>query len=96
MGFLGRRQNAAIVALCAVIAAALDVLQLSRPGYLLGGTPDISVYLGTAVRLVHGALPYRDFVLVQPPGSTLLLSPAFWWEGWSGTTDGFRPWSPVG
>ena len=76
MGFLGRRQNAAIVALCAVIAAALDALQLSRPGYLLGGTPDISVYLGTAVRLVHGALPYRDFVLVQPPGSTLLLSPA--------------------
>ncbi|MGD0448022.1 MAG: hypothetical protein ABSB36_05315 [Candidatus Dormibacteria bacterium] len=75
-GFLGRRQNATVVALCAVIAAALDALQLSRPGYLLGGTPDISVYLGTAIRLVHGALPYRDFVLVQPPGSTLLLSPA--------------------
>jgi hypothetical protein len=76
MGFLGRRQNATIVALCAVIAVALDALQLSRPGYLLGGTPDISVYLGTAVRFVHGVLPYRDFVLVQPPGSTLLLSPA--------------------
>ena len=75
-GFLGRRQNATVVALCTVIAAALDALQLSRPGYLLGGTPDISVYLGTAIRLVHGALPYRDFVLVQPPGSTLLLSPA--------------------
>jgi alpha-1,2-mannosyltransferase len=75
-GLLGRGPNAPTVALCALIAAALDALQLSRPGYLLGGTADISVYLGTAVRLIHGVLPYRDFVVVQPPGSTLLLSPA--------------------
>jgi hypothetical protein len=75
-GLLRRHPNATIVALCALVAAALDALQLGRPGYLLGGTPDISVYLGAAIRLVHGALPYRDFVLVQPPGSTLLLSPA--------------------
>ena len=75
-GSVGRHPNATIVALCAAVAAALDALQLARPGYLLGGTPDISVYLGTAVRLVHGILPYRDFVLVQPPGGTLLLSPA--------------------
>jgi hypothetical protein len=75
-GLLRRHPNATIVALCALVAVALDALQLSRPGYLLGGTPDISVYLGAAVRLVHGVLPYRDFVLVQPPGSTLLLSPA--------------------
>jgi hypothetical protein len=65
-----------IVAVCTLAAAGLDGLQLSRPGYLLGSTADISVYLGAAVRLVHGALPYRDFVLVQPPGIALLLSPA--------------------
>ena len=75
-GLLRRHPNATMVALCALVAATLDALQLSRPGYLLGGTPDISVYLGAAIRLVHGVLPYRDFVLVQPPGSTLLLSPA--------------------
>jgi alpha-1,2-mannosyltransferase len=64
------------IAACAAVAVALDALQLSRPGYLLGGTPDIGVWFGSAVRLVHGALPYRDFVLVQPPGVVLLLSPA--------------------
>src|ERR1035438_891598 len=75
-GFLSRRPNATVVALCALAAAALDGLQLSRPGYLVGSTADIAVYLGAAVRLVHGVVPYRDFVLVQPPGITLLLSPA--------------------
>jgi hypothetical protein len=75
-GRLGDRPTATVILLCALAAAALDALQLGRPGYLLGSTPDISVYLGAAVRLVHGVLPYRDFVLVQPPGSTLLLSPA--------------------
>ena len=25
---------------------------------------------------MHGALPYRDFIIVQPPGITLLMSPA--------------------
>jgi len=73
---LGDRPTATVILLCAVVAAALDGLQLSRPGYLVGRTADIAVYLGSAVRLVHGAVPYRDFVLVQPPGSTLLLSPA--------------------
>ena len=38
-------------------------------------TPDVAVYLGAAVRLVQGLLPYRDFVFVQPPGSILLLTP---------------------
>jgi hypothetical protein len=27
------------------------------------------------VRLVHGALPYRDFIMVQPPGITLIMAP---------------------
>ena len=38
-------------------------------------TPDVSVYLAGSVRLLQGAVPYRDFVFVQPPGSTLLLVP---------------------
>src|ERR1022692_4071857 len=32
--------------------------------------------LGSALRLVNGAVPYRDFVIVQPPGITLLMLPA--------------------
>jgi alpha-1,2-mannosyltransferase len=37
---------------------------------------DDGPYFGSAVRLTQGILPYRDFVLVQPPGITLLMLPA--------------------
>ena len=60
---------------CVLASAGVDALQLSRPGYLFGATPDVSVYLAGAVRLVHGAVAYRDFVFVQPPGIVVLLSP---------------------
>jgi hypothetical protein len=36
---------------------------------------DDGVWFGAAVRLADGALPYRDFVLDQPPGVPLLLTP---------------------
>ena len=51
--------------------------QYTRPGFLLGVTEyDDGPYFGSAVRLVHGSLPYKNFILVQPPGITLLMSPA--------------------
>lgn len=50
--------------------------QLHQRGFLFGITEyDDGVYFGNAVRLVHGALPYRDFVSVDPPGMMLALSP---------------------
>src|SRR5437763_7129595 len=50
--------------------------QYTRPGFLFGiNEYDDGPYFGSAVRLVHGVLPYRSFVLVQPPGITLLMSP---------------------
>jgi alpha-1,2-mannosyltransferase len=65
----------AIVAFSA-LALALRMYQLARPGFLLGVSEyDDGVYFGSAVRLVHGALPYRDYVLVQPPGIVLLMTP---------------------
>jgi Glycosyltransferase family 87 len=65
-----------VVLLATVLALALRLYQLTRPGYLLGVTEyDDAVDLGVAVRLVHGVLPYRDFVLVQPPGIALLMAP---------------------
>ena len=69
------RASLAVIAAAAVTAALIDILQLCRPGYLFGITPDVSVWLGAAIRLVHGAVPYRDFVFDQPPGIALLLSP---------------------
>ena len=64
-----------IILVCILAGIGIDALQLSRPGFLFGGTSDISVYLAGAIRLIHGAIPYRDFVFVQPPGIVVLLSP---------------------
>jgi hypothetical protein len=65
-----------VILAATVLALALRLLQLTRPGHLLGITEyDDGVYFGAAVRLVHGVLPYRDFILVQPPGIVLLMTP---------------------
>jgi alpha-1,2-mannosyltransferase len=65
------------IAAATLLALGLRLWQLGRPGYLLGLTEyDDGPYFGSAVHLVQGVLPYRDFVLVQPPGITLLMTPA--------------------
>jgi alpha-1,2-mannosyltransferase len=65
-----------IIACTTALAAALRFYQLARPGYLFGVTQyDDGVYFGSAVRFVHGALPYRDFISVQPPGIIWLMTP---------------------
>ena len=65
-----------VIAAVTVLALGLRLFYLTRPGYLLGVTEyDDGSYFGSAVRLVHGVLPYRDFVFVQPPGITLLMTP---------------------
>jgi len=59
-----------------VLGVALRLYQFTRPGYLFGVSQyDDGVYLGDAVRFVHGALPYRDFVSDQPPGIMILMAP---------------------
>jgi alpha-1,2-mannosyltransferase len=66
----------AVIAVCTVAAAFLRFYQLSRPGYLLGVTEyDDGVQFGDAVRLISGVIPYRDFAVVQPPGSFLIMAP---------------------
>jgi alpha-1,2-mannosyltransferase len=66
-----------VIAAATLLALGLRFYQLSRPGYLLGVNEyDDGNYFGSAVRLVSGALPYRDFLIVQPPGITLLMVPA--------------------
>jgi Glycosyltransferase family 87 len=66
-----------IIAVAAMLGLGLRVFQLTRPGYLTGFTQyDDGVYIGNALRLVNGVIPYRDFAMVQPPGSMLLMVPA--------------------
>src|SRR6266853_1907315 len=65
-----------VIAVCVAAAAFLRFYQLARPGYLLGVTEyDDGVQFGGALRMVSGVIPYRDFVVVQPPGSILLMAP---------------------
>jgi len=66
----------AVIAVCTAAAAFLRFYQLTRPGYLLGVTEyDDGVQFGDAARLVSGVIPYRDFVVMQPPGSIVLMAP---------------------
>jgi alpha-1,2-mannosyltransferase len=59
-----------------LLALVIRLYTLTRPGYLTGVTEyDDGVYLGGAIRLLQGALPYHDFAFVQPPGILLLMAP---------------------
>ena len=79
-----------VIIITTLVALGLRVYyQATRPGFLLGVTEyDDGPYFGSAVRMVHGSLPYKDFVLVQPPGITLLMGPAGLLTYWTGTAWG--------
>jgi alpha-1,2-mannosyltransferase len=67
----------AVIAAATLLALGLRVYQLARPGHLLGvGDYDDGADFGSAILLIHGVIPYRDFILVQPPGITELMAPA--------------------
>jgi alpha-1,2-mannosyltransferase len=66
-----------VIVAATLLALGLRLYWLSRPGFLLSVNEyDDGPYFGSAVRLVYGAVPYRDFLIVQPPGITLLMIPA--------------------
>jgi len=66
-----------------LITAGAAVLSFVVRWILVGGGPgvrgyhgyDDGVYFASAVALVHGELPYRDFLFLHPPGITLALTP---------------------
>jgi alpha-1,2-mannosyltransferase len=62
---------------CAALAARL--IPLLRGGGLHAmGNYDDGVHYAAAMGLVHGLVPYRDFLLLHPPGVALLLAPFAW------------------
>ncbi len=81
------RSATVVIRVFAVLAAGITLYQVSRPGFLFGVTPDIASWFGASIRLVHGAMPYRDFDLLQPPGFALLASPFAFLSEWIGTRD---------
>jgi alpha-1,2-mannosyltransferase len=66
----------AIVA-ATVFALVIRLFTLTRPGFLTSVNEyDDGVYLGAAIRLLQGALPYHNYAFVQPPGIILIAVPA--------------------
>src|SRR5580704_13671726 len=64
------------VSAIALFSLALGLFQLLRAGGLHALLEyDDGVWFGSTLRMVDGAIPYRDFVLDQPPLVPLLLSP---------------------
>src|SRR5215470_2866028 len=62
--------------LATLLALVVRILTLLHSGYLRGITEyDDGVYLGAAIRLTQGVVPYKDFAFVQPPGILLLMTP---------------------
>jgi 4-amino-4-deoxy-L-arabinose transferase-like glycosyltransferase len=70
------------VALAAgAIVLGVGCYQLAQPHVLTGVLGynegyDDGVYVAVATRLVHGVLPYRDFVYLHPPGMAYLMAPS--------------------
>lgn len=68
-----------LVGALALIGAVAFVVRLSimvRGGGLTGiGSYDDGVYYAAADALVHGRMPYRDFLLIQPPLIAVVTAP---------------------
>lgn len=67
-----------LIGAATLLGLGLRLYLVTRHGFLTSGTVeyDDGVYLGATIRLTQGALPYRDFAFVQPPGILLLSLPA--------------------
>ena len=65
------------ILIATVLGLALRLFLVTRSGFLTSGTVeyDDGVYLGAALRLLHGALPYKDYAFVQPPGIVVVALP---------------------
>jgi hypothetical protein len=75
-----------VIVVATLLALGLRGFQIFRSGHLLGvGDYDDGADFGSALRLIHGVLPYRDFIIVQPPGITLLMTPAAAVSSFAGT-----------
>jgi hypothetical protein len=65
-----------VILLATVLALLIRLFTLSRPGSLTGITEyDDGVYIGGAIRLTQGHLPYLHYAFVQPPGILELMVP---------------------
>lgn len=65
-----------LAAAIALIGFLVRFTLMMRGGGPLGiGAYDDGVYYTAAARLLHGDLPYRDYLFLQPPGIVVVLAP---------------------
>jgi alpha-1,2-mannosyltransferase len=76
-----------VLALVAFVTRAVPILFRGGLEGLHGY--DDGVYFAAAIAFVNGTLPYRDFLLLHPPGIVLALSPFAWIGGVVGDPAGF-------
>lgn len=82
---------APILAAVLIVAVANRLLPVLRGGGLSGVLGyDDAVYYAGAVGLVHGRLPYQDFLFLHPPGVLLALAPVAGLGRWVGETTGWE------
>lgn len=66
-----------------VVVFGVALLARALPAVLLGGlrtwgTYDDGVYFAAADAMIHGRIPYEQFVLLHPPGVLVALAPFAW------------------
>jgi alpha-1,2-mannosyltransferase len=70
------RRWAVVVIGAGTLTFLTRLVPLLRGGGLYGlGNYDDGVYFTAAIGFVHGRLPYRDFLLLHPPGIVVALAP---------------------
>lgn len=73
---MSSRADRRLLGLVIAAAVALRAYPWTQPHTLLGVMEvDDGVYYGAAKMLLHGLVPYRDFVIVHPPLTSVLLLP---------------------
>ncbi len=80
------RRNTAVIMAVAGAFGLLLLLQSLLHGRLTGiNEYDDGVYFGSALQLIHGVLPYRSFVFLQPPMVAVWMAPFAALSGVTGT-----------
>jgi hypothetical protein len=66
-----------VIATATVLALGLRCFIFTQSSFLTTGSIeyDDGVYLGAAIRLLQGIVPYKDYVFIQPPGILVVALP---------------------
>ena len=73
-----RAHRLSYVVVFAVAFGLRLLVPLTSRGLVGNYSYDASVYYSAGAALVHGRVPYRDFILLHPPGAMVAAAPAAW------------------